>query len=159
MRPKQFTPEIHDDDPRFVKNLADGFIWHRSHYRTLYADTDRSAVVYHANYLRYFEFGRTSLMRDLSYPYTEIEASGYVYPIIEIGVKYYSPLHYDDPMWVHTRPGDLGKVRLKFHYIITHAETGQIVCTGFTEHCALNSAGRPVGIDERTKHLWEIFPK
>ncbi len=159
MQPKPFTPEIHNDDPRFVKNLADGFIWHRSHYRTLYADTDRSSVVYHANYLRYFEFGRTSLMRDLSYPYTEIEASGYVYPIIELGVKFYSPLYYDDPMWVHTRPGDLGRVRLKFHYIITHAETGQIVCTGFTEHCALNSAGRPVGIDERTRHLWEIFPK
>ncbi|MCF8025111.1 MAG: acyl-CoA thioesterase [Desulfobacteraceae bacterium] len=159
MQPKPFTPQICQDDPRFVKNLADGFIWHRSHYRTLYADTDRSAVVYHANYLRYFEFGRTSLMRDMSYPYSEIEASGYVYPIIEIGVKYYSPLHYDDPMWVHTRPGDLERVRLKFHYIITHGETGRIVCMGFTEHCALNSAGKPVAIDERTKHLWEIFPK
>ena len=53
--------------------------------RTLYADTDRSTVVYHANYLRYFEFGRASLMRDAAYPYREIEESGYVYPIIDLG--------------------------------------------------------------------------
>ena len=89
----------------------------------------------------------------------EVEAGGYVYPIIETGLKFYSPLRYDDPMWVNTQPGDLGRVRLTFNYVITHAETGDIICTGFTEHCALNSAGRPVGIDEKTKQLWASFPK
>ena len=159
MRPKPFIPEIHNGDPRFVLNQSDGFVWHRSRYRTLYADTDRSSLVYHANYLRYFEFGRASLMRDLAYPYIEIEASGYVYPVIELGVKYHTPLRYDDSMWVNTRPGPLGRVRLSFHYIITHGETGAVVCAGFTEHCALNASGRPVAIDEKTKHLWEIYPK
>lgn len=159
MRPKPFHPEIYNGDPRFVKNRHDGCIWHRCENRTLYADTDRSAVVYHANYLRYFEFGRASLMRDLAYPYVDIEASGYVYPIIELGIKYHSPLYYDDAMWVHTRPGNLAKVKLSFDYVIIHGQTGEIVCTGFTEHCALNSAGRPVGIDEKTQKLWEIFPK
>lgn len=160
MQPRPFVPEIHDDDQRFVKNQKDGVIWHRCHTRTLYADTDRSAVVYHANYLRYFEFGRASLMRDMTYPYIEIEDDGYVYPIIEIGVKYYTPLYYDDPMWVYTRPGELKRVKLVFHYTITHGETGQIVCTGFTEHCALNSAsGKPVAIDEKTMQLWKNFPK
>jgi acyl-CoA thioester hydrolase len=59
--------------------------------RTLYADTDRSQVVYHANYLRYFEFGRASLMRDAAYPYREIEESGYVYPIISTGHRLLPP--------------------------------------------------------------------
>lgn len=159
MRPNPFIPENHNGDPRFVKNQADGIVWHRSRYRTLYADTDRSSLVYHANYLRYFEFGRSSLMRDLAYPYIEIEANGYVYPIVELGVKYHSPLQYDDSMWINTRPGEMGRVRLTFDYIITHGETERIICTGFTEHCALNSSGRPVAIDEKTRHLWEIFPK
>ena len=93
--------------------------------RILYADTDRSAVVYHANYLRYFEFGRASLMRDAAYPYKEIEESGYVYPIIDLGIQFYEPLYYDDPMWIHTRPAELERVKLRFDYVITHAETGE----------------------------------
>lgn len=154
----QFAPQIWENDPRLVKNLADGLIWHRSGNRTLYADTDCSDMVYHANYLRYFEFGRASMLRDMVCPYTEIEADGYVYPIIETGLKFYSPLYYDDPMWINTRPGEMGKARIKFRYVITHAESGSVVCTGFTEHCALNSSGRPVRIDEKTRQLWQVFP-
>ena len=69
-----------------------GLVWHCCTQRTLYADTDRSSVVYHANYLRYFEFGRTSLMREADYPYKEIEARGYVYPIVDLGINFYEPL-------------------------------------------------------------------
>ena len=159
MRPKPFIPEDLASDGPYVRNQTDGLVWHRCQNRTLYADTDRSQVVYHANYLRYFEFGRASLMRDTAYPYSEVEKSGFVYPIIELGIKYYNPLYYDDPMMIYTRPADLERVKLKFDYVITHEQTGEIVCMGFTQHCAINSAGRPVGIDEKTVRLWEIFPK
>lgn len=159
MRPKPFIPEIYNGDQRFVKNKNDGVIWHRSQYRTLYVDTDRSGVVYHANYLRYFEFGRTSLMRDMNYPYIEIENDGYVYPIVDIGIKFHASLKYDDLMWINIRTADLARVKVKFDYIITFVETGEIVCTGFTVHCALNSSGRPTAVDEKTRQLWEIFPK
>ena len=83
-------------------------------------------MVYHSNYLRYFEFGRASLMRDAAYPYREIEESGYVYPIIDLGITFYKPLYYDDLIWVHTRPIELERVRLKFDYLITHGRTGAI---------------------------------
>ena len=82
MRPEPFVPEILESDNRYVRNKTDGLVWHQCRNRTLYADTDRSRVVYHANYLRYFEFGRASLMRDTAYSYREIEESGYVYPIL-----------------------------------------------------------------------------
>jgi acyl-CoA thioester hydrolase len=49
-------------------------------------------------------------------------------------------------------------VRLRFDYIITHAETGADVCRGFTQHCALNSRGIPVAVDPKTVHLWKAFP-
>jgi len=159
VKPKPFVAETMNGDHRYVRNQTDGTVWHRCEYRTLYADTDRSQVVYHANYLRYFEFGRASLMRDAAYPYREIEESGYVYPIIEIGVSYHSPLYYDDAMYIHTRPSDLERVRLRFEYVIVHKETGELVCQGFTRHCAVNESGVPVGVDAKTVHLWEIFPK
>jgi acyl-CoA thioester hydrolase len=158
MRPKPFIPETYNTDPHYVRDKASGLIWHRCEYRTLYADTDRSEVVYHSNYLRYFEFGRTSLMRDVAYAYKEIEESGYVYPIIDLGINFYQPLYYDDLMYIYTRPTNLERVRLQFDYVITHAEKGHLVCIGFTKHCALNKAGNPVAVDPKTVHLWKTFP-
>jgi acyl-CoA thioester hydrolase len=159
MRPKAFLPEIYNNDDRFVKDRTEGLIWHRCKNRTLYGDTDRSQSVYHANHLRFFEMGRASLMRDSGCTYREIEEGGLIYPIIEVGIKYYSPLHYDDVMWIHTRPDKLERVRIQFNYIITHADSNDIVCKGFTRHCATNASGRPVAIDGRTLGIWKAFPK
>ena len=158
MRPKPFIPEI-QDNPCFVRDANSGILWHRCELRTLYVDTDRSQVVYHANYLKYFEFGRTSLMRNANYPYKKIEESGYIYPIIETGLNYYSPLFYDDLMYIYTRPGKLEMVKLQFDYLITLADSGEISCTGFTKHCAVNSKSIPVEIDEKTINLWNEFPR
>ncbi len=159
LRPKPFVPEVLDGDRRYMRDKTNGLVWHQCEYRTLYADTDRSQVVYHANYLRYFEFGRASLMRDTAYSYREIEENGYIYPVIEIGATYYSALHYDDAIWIHTRPSALERVRLQFDYLITHEKTHEIICKGFTRHCAVNASGIPVEVDEKTAHLWRIFPK
>jgi acyl-CoA thioester hydrolase len=160
VRPKPFVSEAlnGDDTDTYVRDRTSGLVWHRCSLRTLYADTDRSDVVYHANYLRYFEFGRASLMRDAAYAYREIEESGYIYPIISTAIDYFRPLHYDDVMYIHTRPGDLERVKLQFDYVITHTPSGDIVCTGFTRHCAVNSKRTPVAIDDKTLHLWENFP-
>ena len=158
MKPKPFIPEIYKDNEKFVRDRTTGYVWHRATYRTLYADTDRSQVVYHSNYLRYFEFGRTSLMRDVAYSYKEIEESGYVYPIYDLGVTFYQPLFYDDVMHIHTRPVNLERVKLQFDYVITHAAKGYLVCTGFTKHCAANAAGKPVAVDPKTVGLWQTFP-
>ena len=158
MKPPPFVPETIDPIGPYVRNKTDGHVWHRCRQRTLYADTDRSQVVYHANHLRYFEYGRATLMRDCAYPYREIEESGFVYPVIEIGVTYYTPL-YDDVIYIHTRPSVLERVRLQFDYVVTHEANHDIVCKGFTRHCATNTSGTPVGVDEKTVRLWQNFPK
>ena len=159
MRPKPFISEI-CADPAFVRDTNSGRLWHRCELRTLYVDTDRSQVVYHANYLKYFEFGRASFMRYASYPYKKIEESGYIYPIIKTELNYYTPLFYDDLMYIHTRPGELELVKLQFDYLITRADDGDIVCAGFTRHCAVAAdSGLPVEIDEKTRKLWREFPR
>ncbi|MDD3816135.1 MAG: thioesterase family protein [Desulfocapsaceae bacterium] len=159
MRPKRFIPELLPEHPSHVRDKNSNKIWHRCEMRTLYVDTDRSQVVYHANYLRYFEFGRASLMREANYPYKKIEESGYIYPIIKTELNYYTPLYYDDLMLIHTRPAQLELVKLQFDYCITRAEDGEIICTGFTKHCAVNSDGIPVEIDDKTIKLWQQFPR
>jgi acyl-CoA thioester hydrolase len=159
MRPKPFVPVALDRDTPYVRDETEGFVWHCSRLRTLYADTDRSQVVYHANFLRYFEFGRASLMRETAYSYKEIEESGYIYPIIQIGVSYFSPVYYDDAVCIYTRPSLLERVRLRFDYVVTHEQTQEIACKGFTRHCAVNAKKTPVEVDEKTAYLWKIFPE
>jgi acyl-CoA thioester hydrolase len=163
MLPKPFKPEAllerekQNNCPCYRDSVA-GLVWHRCETRTLYADTDRSSVVYHSNYLRYFELGRATLMRDTGYPYKEVEESGFIYPVIDLGIQFYQPLHYDDPIHIFTRPAELERVRLRFDYLIIHGDTQKIVCKGFTKHCALNATGKPVAVDPKTVHLWKTFP-
>ena len=159
MKPSPFVPVSVTGNDSYVRDAIEGLVWHRCSLRTLYADTDRSQVVYHANYLRYFEFGRASLMREAAYPYREIEESGYVYPVIEVGVSYFRPLYYDDNMWILTRPALLKRVWLRFDYVIIHEKSQEISCKGFTRHCAVNSKGTPVEVDKKTALLWENFPQ
>jgi acyl-CoA thioester hydrolase len=158
MKPKPFRPEPLADSDVFIRDAETGLVWHSCSQRVLYADTDRSNVVYHANYLRYFEFGRTTLMREAAYPYKEIEAKGYVYPIVDLGMQFCEPLRYDDLMLVYTRPAEIERVKVRFDYVITHGETENLVCTGHTRHCALSADGSVVAVDEGTVRLWKNFP-
>ena len=91
MRPRPLNGEPLESDARYVRDVESGLVWHRTSYRVLYADTDRSGVVYHLNYLRYFEVGRTTLLRDANFPYREVEESGFVYPVVELGVRFHRP--------------------------------------------------------------------
>ena len=97
-------------------------------------------------------------MRDIAYAYRAIEKSGFVYPIIETQLNYFAPLFYDDLMWIHTRPATLERVKLQFDYVITSHTYDQIICKGYTRHCATNTQGIPVGVDEKTVRVWTQFP-
>ena len=67
-----------------------------------YAETDKMAVVYHANYLLYFEDARTRFLEELGYPYARIEQAGYMSPVVSFEVHYGEPLRYGDVAIVRT---------------------------------------------------------
>lgn len=158
MRAPDFKATELVSDPRYVRDTVGGLVWHRVPYRVLFADTDRTGVVYHANYFRFFELGRASLLRDAGFPLRQVEADGYGYPIVQVGLDYFRPVDYDDPIFVHTRFRALGGVRVDFDYLITQAESGQVLCQGFTRHCAVNRKGRPVAVDAITVGIYRRFP-
>lgn len=148
-----------EGEDRYVIDAATGQVWHRLSHRPLYADVDRSGTVYHAHYLRYFELGRATLMRQRGCPYSAIEAAGYTYPVIETGLSYLAPLAYDQAFYVHTRPAELEKVRVRFEYVLLDLEGGDL-CRGFTRHCALDARRRVVAVDPLTRELvreWRAF--
>jgi acyl-CoA thioester hydrolase len=159
MRAPDFDPHpLDDNDARYVRDARGGLVWHRVAYRVLFADTDRTGAVYHGNYFRFFELGRSTLLRDAGFPLRRVEASGYVYPIFQVGLDYFRPMRHDDPIWINTRFRALDRVRVDFGYIITHAETKLVLCQGFTRHCATNRNGTPVAIDPITAGIYDSFP-
>ena len=102
---------------------------------------------------------RQAVVQDSTLRTYSSEARGYVYPIIKVDIDYYRPLYYDDAMYIYTRPALLERVRLQFDYLITPQASEELVCSGLTRHCAVNSTGKPVEIDEITANLWKVFPK
>jgi len=112
-------------------------IKHTFSIRVRYADTDKMGVVYNGNYLKFFEIGRTELMRAFGLPYTEVEEAGYLLPLTESYVKYIAGAKYDDVLDIEARTEWYGGVRLKFDYIITC--NSKIIASGYTEHVFVNS--------------------
>ena len=68
-----------------------------------YAETDAMGVVYHANYLLYFEVARTDFLEKIGYPYARIESEGLMSPVVDVHLKYGSPLRYGDTALVRTK--------------------------------------------------------
>jgi acyl-CoA thioester hydrolase len=112
--------------------------------RVAYADTDQMGVVYHANYLVWFERGRTEAMRELGLPYAALEARGLLLPVVEAGVRYHGPARYDDLLVVETVVAALGAARISFHYRVRldRPEDAPGLVTGFTEHAFVTREGR-----------------
>lgn len=159
MRPKPMRLVDSNGEGPYLRDEASGLVWHRTELRVLYADTDCSGAVYHSNHLRYFEQGRTTLMRYIKHPYSAVEQAGFVYPVVNTGVNYYEALTYDDLVWVLTRPGELERVKIRFDYVILRQKNPRPAADGFTVHCTLNQKRIPVPVDEHTLQTWRSFPK
>lgn len=117
---------------------------HSTTYRVIYGDTDTMGVVYHANYLRWFEMGRTELFRYLGLPYCEIEARGLKLPVSEVTCKYISPAYYDDILVINATLDTQFRAGMQFDYVITSEDGGMVHTTGYTRHAFINNQGKVV---------------
>lgn len=125
--------------------------------RVRYADTDAMGVVYHANYLVFFEVGRNELMRAWGLPYVEFERRGILVPVVSAEVHWRHPARYDDVLAVETRVAQLSPARVTFAYRIVRREDGLLCCEGSTEHGFVGPNGRPVALPKAAPDLWEGF--
>ncbi|MBO7741249.1 MAG: acyl-CoA thioesterase [Victivallales bacterium] len=76
--------------------------------RVIYGDTDQMGVVYHANYLKYLEVGRTEMLRQKGIAYRDIEAMEILLQVVQIDIKYHRPAQYDDIIEVRSRVAEMG---------------------------------------------------
>lgn len=109
------------------------------HHRVLYAETDRMGVVYHSNYIIFFEIGRTELLRSLGFRYRDMEEQGFILAVTDCGARFIRPAVYDDLVTIRPRVSRLGKTTIRLEYEILRDE--ELLVTGFSEHAVLTKVG------------------
>lgn len=114
--------------------------------RVIYADTDAMAIVYHTNYIKWFEIGRAELLRELGIPYAQIERSGYNLPLTEVSCHYLYPARYDQIVVIETEIVFLKRASLKFSYLIWDEKQEKVHVEGTSVHACINSQGKVVRI-------------
>jgi len=119
---------------------------HRTEIRVTYAETDAMGIVYYANYLRWFEMGRTELIRSLGISYKELEEEGIHLPVSEVFCKYLVSAKYDDLLTIETSVDFLGRASIQFQYRIFRKEDGKELVTGKTLHAFLDREGKIVKV-------------
>jgi acyl-CoA thioester hydrolase len=117
--------------------------WHNTKVRIRYKDTDRMGVVYYGNYLTFFEVGRTEYMRELGFPYCELEGKGYSLAVTEAAAKYHGNVGYDSLITIKTAISELKRVTVRFAYEIL-SEENKLLVTGHTVHACLNESNKPI---------------
>jgi acyl-CoA thioester hydrolase len=127
--------------------------WHEALLRVRYAETDKMGVVYHSNYLVWFEIGRTEFCRARGFSYREMEENENAFLVVaESYCRYKAPAYYDDVLIVRTHITELRRRSLRFGYEIVRESDAVVIAEGETGHVVTDSNGRvrsmPAGFAE-----------
>jgi acyl-CoA thioester hydrolase len=111
-------------------------------------------VVYYANYLVWFEVGRTDLLRSHGWSYRDMELDGFSLPVVEACCEYKQSAKYDDEVDVKTDGTVISPVRIQFEYEVVRVADRVVLATGRTVHASLGRDGRPKRLPERVTALF-----
>ena len=124
--------------------------------RVIYADTDAMGVVYHTNYIKWFEIGRSELMRQLGVPYTELGKVGLNLPLIKVSCEYLKFATYDQLLTVETEFDYIKKATVRYNSRIWNENKENLIAEGYTIHACTNNEGK---IRRIPKLLLELINK
>jgi len=121
-------------------------------YRVIYGDTDQMQIVYHANYLRFFERGRCEFLRDRGLAYSQMEHAGFILPVVDAHAAYKQPAKFDDLLRIETVLHKVSRVRVFFRYQVFRVdESGAgedaLLSEGHTVHAVLSPEGKILRTD------------
>ncbi len=125
--------------------------WNETEIRVRYAETDQMGIVHHANYLIWFEAGRSELCRAKGFSYKQMEEEEDALMVVaESYCRYKSPAHYEDVLTVRTKIGEIRSRSLRFFYEVYRASDNTLIAEGETHHLV-------TGRDKKVRVLPEIY--
>lgn len=130
-----------------------------SEVKVRYAETDAMAVVHHANYIVWFEHGRTEFLETIGHPYPEIENQGYLLPVINVHVDYNKAFRYGDRAFIKTSLKEYNRLRLTLKYEIYNSENYLCVCGTTTHVLVKKSDFAPINLAKKLPNLHDDLLK
>ncbi|HEX5413184.1 MAG TPA: thioesterase family protein [Terriglobia bacterium] len=130
--------------------------WVSTTFRVRYAETDQMGVVYYANYLVWFEIGRSEFCRKHGFEYRDMEREDGLYIIVaEASCRYKSSARYDDEVVVKTCLRAARRRVLIFGYEVSRKSDNALLAEGETTHVIVNREGRPCALPDKYRELFE----
>lgn len=114
-----------------------------------YAETDKMGVVYHSNYLIYFEIGRTEFINKCGISYLEMEQMGIMIPLLESNCKYMQGAKYADELTVRTWIEELGAAKVRFNYSIVRESDEKEITKGSTLHVFVDNNFKIINLKKK----------
>lgn len=116
--------------------------------RVRYAETDQMGVAYYANYLVWFEVGRSEFCRNRGFRYSDLESMGYKLVVTDAHCRYRSAARYDEVVTTRTWLKRVNRRMITFGYQIIRQGSGETIAEGETTHLCLDSKNRPKTLPE-----------
>lgn len=126
---------------------------HTTELKVRYAETDKMGIVYYANYLIWFEVGRTEYLLAQGLDYRDVEKEGLFMAVVESYCAYKAPGRYGDAILVQTWPCDVKNSSLKFNYKVLRKEDNALLAEGYTTHVLIDKDLKPRKILEKIRNL------
>ncbi len=118
--------------------------------RVRYAETDQMNVVYHSNYIIWFEVGRVEFMRQLGITYRELELHDQLHlPVVDVRCRYKAPARYDDEVVIRTHIQRLRTSLIQFQYQVLRADDSLLLAEGESTHVAVNAKMKKTPFPEK----------
>ena len=109
-------------------------------FKVRYQETDRMGIVYHSNYLIWFEMGRTELFNKLGISYGELEKNGYYLVVTEAYCRYKGSATYEDSIELLTKLTEVKNSSMTFDYEVRNKDA--LITNGTTRHAFLDEKGK-----------------
>ena len=123
--------------------------WHETEIRVRYAETDQMGIVHHANYLIWFEAGRSDLCRAKGFSYKEMEDEADALMVVaETYCRYKSPAYYEDILTIRTQVGEIRSRSLRFIYEVYRPSDQVLIAEGETLHLVTDKAKKVRSLPE-----------
>jgi acyl-CoA thioester hydrolase len=125
-------------------------------FRVRYAETDQMGVVYHSNFIIWFEVGRVELLRSLGFRYRDMEEQDDCHiAVVDVKLRYKAPARYDDEILIRTQLKNMRESLLHFSYQILRADDRTLLCEGETTHIVVDSNFQRTQLPEKYLHAFQ----
>ena len=122
-------------------------------HKVHYYETDKMGITHHSNYIRFMEEARMNYLSETGLSMSRLEAEGIASPVVSLTCNYKYPSTYDDEIEIEVKLTQYTGVKISLSYVMLNVRTGNVVAEAASDHCFIDTAGRPVAIKKAIPDL------